>query len=186
MGYDEGHAAQVTRLAHQLFDSARHGGLHAMGAPERELLRYAAILHDVGTSLSFSSHHAHGAYFIRNYDLLGFDQREIGALATIVYFHRKGQPKDRHPELARFDRDTRRTIQQLAMFLRLAEGLDHGHLGLVQRSWFEVRSPRHVILVVEATQDCPLEMWAVDHQVKSFRMVFGSGLEAERRIPTSA
>jgi hypothetical protein len=77
-------------------------------------------------------------------------------------------------------------IQQLAMFLRLAEGLDHSHLGLVQRAWFESRRPRHVILVVEASQDCPLEIWAVAHQEKTFRTIFRRGLEAERRSPPKA
>jgi exopolyphosphatase/guanosine-5'-triphosphate,3'-diphosphate pyrophosphatase len=186
MGFEEAHAGTVGRLAVQLFDSARQAGWHAMGAVERELLQHAAALHDIGTALSYSNHHVHGAYFIRNFDLLGFDQREIGALAAIVYFHRKGQPKDRHPELARFDTDTRRMIQQLAVFLRLAEGLDHSHLGLVQRTWFESRRPRHVILVVEAAQDCPLEMWAVAHQEKTFRTIFRRGLEAERRPPPAA
>lgn len=46
---DEAHARHVARLALELFDSSRAAGFHRLGADERELLEYCALLHDIGT-----------------------------------------------------------------------------------------------------------------------------------------
>ena len=75
--FDEKHAETVTFLALQLFDSAKQIGLHSMGHMEREMLKYAATLHDVGDFLSFSNHHLHSDYIISNAGLLGFERQEI-------------------------------------------------------------------------------------------------------------
>ncbi len=60
--FDEAHARHVARLALELFDSAGGAGLHRLGPTERELLEYAALLHDIGTFLSYTRHHQHTYY----------------------------------------------------------------------------------------------------------------------------
>jgi exopolyphosphatase/guanosine-5'-triphosphate,3'-diphosphate pyrophosphatase len=57
--FDEPHATRVAHLSCELFDTARSLGLHSYGPWERELLQYAAMLHDIGVFLSFVSHQAH-------------------------------------------------------------------------------------------------------------------------------
>ncbi len=64
--YDEKHSEIVAALALQLFDSGKKIGLHDFGDEERELLRYAALLHDVGDFLSFNDHQLHSHYIITN------------------------------------------------------------------------------------------------------------------------
>ena len=49
--YDEDHARQVARLALDLFDGTHR--LHGLGARERSLLEFAALLHDVGRHISY-------------------------------------------------------------------------------------------------------------------------------------
>ena len=71
--------------------------LHHLGERERELLGYAALLHDIGTFLSYRDHHLHTAYLVRNADLVGFDQEEIELLAAVTQFHRKALPGSREP-----------------------------------------------------------------------------------------
>ena len=90
--FDETHARHVADLALDLFDSARAAGLHRYGDAERELFRYAALLHDVGTFLSYSDHHLHSYYLIRHADLPGFDENEIATMAATALFHRKARP----------------------------------------------------------------------------------------------
>jgi len=68
--WSEGHSRQVARLALELFDQTR--SLHGLGAEDRELLEYAALLHDVGEHVSPTGHHKHGAYLIRHGQLRGF------------------------------------------------------------------------------------------------------------------
>ena len=125
--FDETHARQVARLALELFDSARATGLHRLGPEERELLDYAALLHDIGTFLSYTRHHQHTYYLIRHADLVGFDQGEIAIMAATAYFHRKALPAPRFEAFSGLDRRSRKVVRRLGAFLRLAEYLDRGH-----------------------------------------------------------
>ncbi|HEY4328273.1 MAG TPA: Ppx/GppA phosphatase family protein, partial [Phycisphaerae bacterium] len=52
--FDEKHALQVARLALALFDQL--APLHQLGPRQRELLEYAALLHDVGWHIGHSGH----------------------------------------------------------------------------------------------------------------------------------
>ena len=92
-GIDETHARNVARLSLELFDSAQKINLHNLGDRERELLDYSALIHDVGSFLSYSNHQMHSYYLIRNADLLGFDQKEIAIMANAGRYHRKAMPK---------------------------------------------------------------------------------------------
>ncbi len=69
-----------------LFDSAKQIGLHNLGETEKELLKYAATLHDVGDFHSFNDHQLHSHYIICNAELLGFDKKEIQIMANIAVF----------------------------------------------------------------------------------------------------
>src|SRR5450759_4955808 len=62
--FDEPHARHVAGLALELFDSAAAAGLHRYGDEQRELLGHAALLHDIGTFLSYSDHHLHSLSLI--------------------------------------------------------------------------------------------------------------------------
>ena len=60
---------------------------------ERELLWAAAMLHDVGMTISYDDHHKHSRYLIESAELPGFDPRERALIAQITRYHRKGVPK---------------------------------------------------------------------------------------------
>ncbi len=75
--FDEKHSETVASLALQLFDSAKANWITQLGETEKELLKHAATLHDVGDFLSFNDHQLHSHYIISNAELLGFDQKEI-------------------------------------------------------------------------------------------------------------
>ena len=74
--FDEKHSETVAALALQLFESAKQIGLHNLGETEKELLKHAATLHDVGDFLSFNNHHLHSHYIICNAELFGFDPKK--------------------------------------------------------------------------------------------------------------
>jgi exopolyphosphatase/guanosine-5'-triphosphate,3'-diphosphate pyrophosphatase len=178
--FDEPHAAQTARLALALYDSAREAGLHAYGDRERELLGWAAQLHDIGTFLSYTDHHQHGAYFIRHAELLGFDQREKDIMAAAVYFHRKALPRKRDPEIALLVPDDQQLVRVLCVLLRLAESLDRTHAGHITDARFHAPDAYHLELHVTATQDCALEIWSVRTHEKAVRKVLGRMLIVER------
>lgn len=108
-------------------------------AHERQLLAWAARLHEVGISIAYAGYHKHSAYILQNADMPGFSRMDQAHIARIVLAHRgslakqqagSGLPADPAPALA----------------LRLAALLNRGHGGsdlppmkLVQRnSGFEL------------------------------------------------
>jgi exopolyphosphatase/guanosine-5'-triphosphate,3'-diphosphate pyrophosphatase len=175
-GFDEPHAAQTARLVLELFDSARDAGLHTLGAPERELLGWAAQLHDIGAYLTYTNHHLHGYYFIRNADLLGFDTHEIDLLAALVRYHRKSLPRKRDPECAFFSASDLQTVRVLCVLLRLAESLDRSHAALVAHAAIRLPDDAHLTLEVISASDPSLELWSVRDHHPAVRKVFERSL----------
>lgn len=171
--YDERHAATVARLALDLFDGAKAIGLHKQGPSKRELLYYAALLHDVGSFLSYANHHRGGYFFIRNADLLGFTQGELALMAVVVFFHRKMIPSRKIPEFAELDERGQETARPQAIFLRMAESLDRSHAALVQGVSLCRVDKRTVMLTLRSPHDCQLEHWGVQNHCEAFEKVFG-------------
>ncbi|HOO45736.1 MAG TPA: Ppx/GppA phosphatase family protein [Deltaproteobacteria bacterium] len=170
--FDESHAIKVARLCLDLFDSAKALALHDQGTIERELLYYAAHLHDVGTFLSYANHHANSYYFIRNADLLGFNFEELVTMAADAFFHRKAVPVEDIPEFASLDEKSRQIVRVHAIFLRLAESLDRSHAGLVERARFLGCENGSVVLEIQSSNNCQLEFWGVQNHREAFEQVF--------------
>lgn len=64
--------------------------LHAGGAagPLETTLMWAGRLHEIGSAVSHSDSHKHGAYLLDNVDALGFTQDELHRLSLLVLGHR--------------------------------------------------------------------------------------------------
>lgn len=181
--FDEAHCHNVARLAELLFDSAAGAALHQLGPHERELLRYAALLHDIGTFLSYSNHHRHSYYLIRNADLLGFDQADTALVAAIALFHRKGPPSARQPEFAALDATSRSIVRTLSALLRLAESLDRSHSGTVTDARLLPAPDGHLVLDVTADSDAQLEIWGLENRGKAVEKAFGRRIEVRLTQP---
>ncbi|WP_136525618.1 Ppx/GppA phosphatase family protein [Geomonas ferrireducens] len=127
---DEGHAEHVARLSLQLFKALapRYG----WGPKEMRLLDAAAIMHDVGYFISYSSHHKHSYHLIRHADLFGFTPRERELMANIARYHRKSVPKKKHEEFTRLSPDDQLLVARLGGILRLCDGLDRRRNAVVQ------------------------------------------------------
>lgn len=171
-GFNESHAQNVARLATQLFDSAIAIGLFDLTKWERELLTYAAWLHDIGAFLSYSNHHNHSFYLIRNADLLGFDQNEITIIALTALYHRKSLPRKKQLEFAALDKYSQKIVVILSMLLRLAESLDRSHTGSIDRVQFQKADSNTVLLAINNIRDCQLELWGIQNQTVAFREIF--------------
>jgi exopolyphosphatase / guanosine-5'-triphosphate,3'-diphosphate pyrophosphatase len=128
---DPSHSRHVGRLADQLF-----GDLQAslgLGDAERELLGWAARLHDIGLSIAEKDHHKLGAGLVQNAVLTGFRPKEVELLAQLVRFHRGRAPTpERHEDFARLAPWHRSLVEKLAALLRAADALDRGHRQAVQ------------------------------------------------------
>nr|WP_321352566.1 Ppx/GppA phosphatase family protein [uncultured Methanoregula sp.] len=171
-GINEAHARTVTSLVLEMFDSAKETGLHNYGDQTRELLEYATFLHDIGSFISYTNHHAHSYYIIRNSDLLGFDQKEVSFMANLARFHRKKAPKKKDPGIAELDAKDRDVLRVLATFIRLGESLDRSHAALIQHVRFTRADSDTVHLEIVTRGDCQLEIWGIENERKAFEKVF--------------
>lgn len=168
--YQPTHSHQVAWLAGQLFDQMRE--LHRLSDEDRVLLQYAAILHDIGYHISHSNHHRHAYYLIQNVELPGFSAKEAAIIATTVRFHRGSPPKaSRHPEYAALDKKTRKKVLKLSALLRLADGLDRSHRGLISQLAVH-QSKTEWEIEFRAKDDCELELWYARYTVPYFENVF--------------
>jgi exopolyphosphatase/guanosine-5'-triphosphate,3'-diphosphate pyrophosphatase len=156
-GYEEEHSRQDARLAVRLFDLT--ADLHQLEDEYRDLLFCAGLLHDIGYAEGYWGHHKTAYRLIMQADLPGLTEREKQMVANVARYHRGATPKPSHKGFAALDPDDREIVTLLGALLRLADGLDRGHVCAVQDldAWLD--GDRLVVLV-----DCPLgcdaEIWA--------------------------
>jgi exopolyphosphatase/guanosine-5'-triphosphate,3'-diphosphate pyrophosphatase len=174
--FDERHASQVTRLALTLFDEL--ADVHQLPAAVRPYLEAAALLHDVGNSVSYQKHHRHTQYLIQNADLPGLADRERDLVARVARYHRRSPPEIDHAGMAGLSLPEARLVRKLATLLRVADALDRSHhqpiTGIRTR-----RSGRDICLRIKSRAPVDLELWDVAHEAPLFRKVFGHALRWE-------
>jgi len=169
---DETHSRQVARLALKLFDLTKNR--HEMGAAERELLEFAAMVHDVGLYVSHSKHHRHSYYLITHGELRGFMPEEIQIIAAVARFHKGAPPKSSSEELVGMSSKGRELAVKLMGLLRIADSLDRGHHGIVQDIGL-ARSNGRVELVLDTEgEDAELELWAAGLKSELWVKCFGN------------
>jgi exopolyphosphatase/guanosine-5'-triphosphate,3'-diphosphate pyrophosphatase len=174
---DMPHVEHVARLALQMQGSLEQAGLIAPQPGERELLWAAAMLHDVGMTISYDDHHKHSRYLIVSAELPGFDPRERALIAQITRYHRKGAPK--LGELAELARPgDERLLERCAILLRLAEHLERGRDQAVDEARLAAGAGG-VGLHLQARGDLTLPRWSVERYGDdvAFERVFGQRLE---------
>ncbi|WP_281546175.1 exopolyphosphatase [Grimontia sp. SpTr1] len=113
---DRQHAENVQQTAESFYLQAEP----KLGTKKAELailLSWAALLHEVGLSISHSGFHKHSAYILQNTNLPGFNQEQQTVLATLTRFHRKALKLDEMPEFTLFKA---KQIYPLIRSLRLA------------------------------------------------------------------
>ena len=159
------HANHVARLALAVFDQTR--AQHALTDHEREWLEYAALMHDLGTHISYPRHHRHSYYLIKNGDLRGFEPDEIEVIALVARYHRRSTPKRTHEEYAGLPPNLRRTVRVLSSMLRIAENLDRSHAQVISALELQDRGD-DVCLQLRTSGDAELEMWAASRNVAPF------------------
>lgn len=169
-GADRLHAEQVAQLATSLFDGTAR--LHDLQASDRQLLREAALLHDIGHHVSGEDHPKHAQYLLKNIPLLGFNAPEVALLANLVRYHSRSVPRTKHADFSALSSNDQRRVRVLAGLLRIADGLDRSHSQPIAdlrvdttRGTVQIRALAHL--------DADLEQWEVDQRVDLLAEVLG-------------
>jgi exopolyphosphatase/guanosine-5'-triphosphate,3'-diphosphate pyrophosphatase len=121
LGIDETQASRVRSMSTELFDVLQ--GAWSFTSEHRDLLSWAAWLHAVGLSVSYSGYHHHGAYLVENADLTGFSREDQRRVATLVHLHRK---RFRTSYIERESEPWQLILKRLAILLRLGVALHRG------------------------------------------------------------
>ncbi len=95
---DQGQAARVERKALHAFDQVADAW-DLKDGNWRDLLGWAAKVHEIGLDIAHYHYHKHGAYLIEHSDLSGFSREDQQMMALLVRGHRRNIPKDKIAEL---------------------------------------------------------------------------------------
>jgi exopolyphosphatase / guanosine-5'-triphosphate,3'-diphosphate pyrophosphatase len=85
---DPTQAQRVSKLAHQLFQQIASDFSPEDSERHVRKLCWAAELHEIGSLISHSDYHKHGAYVLDNADAAGFSMPELHRLGQLVLGHR--------------------------------------------------------------------------------------------------
>jgi exopolyphosphatase/guanosine-5'-triphosphate,3'-diphosphate pyrophosphatase len=113
---DRAQAIRVGTTALQLLDQAA-GAWRLEGPEYRNLLSWAADLHEVGMDIAHRHYHKHGEYVVAESELLGFTREEQWLLSALIRAHRRKFPAAVVKELPR---RRGREVERLGILLRLA------------------------------------------------------------------
>ncbi|MBT8445694.1 MAG: exopolyphosphatase [Gammaproteobacteria bacterium] len=167
---DADQGERIASTAAELVEQVTESWQLPPGDPKR-LLRWAAQLHEIGTSISHSQYHKHGAYMLKNLDMPGFSRREQQQLAVLVRSHRRKIPQ---AEFDALPEDETAPMMRLALLMRLAT--------LLHRRRSTEHLPENIGLRVDGTT-LKLKFpagWLDDHPLTS------ADLETEAQYQKSA
>lgn len=168
--YEVDHAHHDAHLALRIFDLT--ADLHGLDDEYRDLLHYAAILHDIGYWYDYEDHHKYAFRMIMEAHLPAFTDREKLIVANVARYHRSARPKIKHRGFAALDSDDRESVTRLAAMLRFADGLDRGHNSAVRDLDCQVYGDT-VIFTLYPPEGNDLERWAGRKKSRFWAEVFG-------------
>ena len=104
-----------------------------MSAKEREFLKTASLLHDIGYFIEAKGHNKHSMHLIIENGLDGFTEKETKIIACIARYHRGSLPdKNEHEYYKNLEKSERKMVKRLGGILKLADGLNKEHERIIE------------------------------------------------------
>ena len=179
--YDKAHTRQVLKFAYKIFEAV--STKFDLISRDEEYLQAAALLHDIGHSISHSQHHRHSYYLIRNSELLGYNDEEIEIIANIARYHRKSHPKLKHDSFNKLNSKNKDKVRKLAGILRIADGLDRGHDNVIEDISVTIDNKKFLIKAkAKEYSDPSLEIWGANIRRELFEESFGYKVSIEQDL----
>ena len=172
------HTEHVTALALKLFDKTR--ARLKIPASDRTLLEVAARLHDVAYSLDPLHHVEASAQIILQGGIKGYRETQLPLIAAIMVLH-GGKLVEilRHPLLEELTDAQRNRVLRLGAFLRVADGLDYGHIQTA--SIIRVEFTAKIVEVRVANALFPDNLTRANRKADLWRRVFPVDIRSCRR-----
>jgi exopolyphosphatase/guanosine-5'-triphosphate,3'-diphosphate pyrophosphatase len=180
---ERAHAMHVARLALRIFDQT--AGLHRCNTGERELLEYAALLHEVGMHVSYQDHQKHSYYLISHAGLRGFTTDQVAIVANVARYYRKSTPDPEHDNFAQLSEAQQDIVRKLVAILRIADALDRGRRRAVRDVAVELGEDT-VQFHVRLRGDADVELASAAKRARYFGKVFATGVDFEEKRSAAA
>lgn len=179
-GCDRKHSDAVRKYALALYDALSCKGIIPASDPRwRELLGYAAEIHDVGEFISYEKHNIHSYTIIRNSYLAGFDDDELQAMALMARFHHNSVPGPSSKYFAELDGNEIICVRRCALILKMADIMDRGRDAAVESLDVEL-SAGAVRLTLGSSKDISMQMWKLKSIKDEFSNIYGRKLRIDR------
>ena len=177
---DLNHVQQVTHLALTLFDGLAPA---RTGTPvEKYWLLMAGLLHDAGWIEGAKGHHKASLQIILNTPILPLDNRERLVIGSIARYHRKVLPDLKHDHYRALSEEERSQVDYLASILRVADGLDHRHLGVVEELRVDL-SPSLVRITFLSDRPAQIEIKNALEKGDLLKKVLERDLDIQEALP---
>lgn len=109
--------------------------------PDLELFKKGALLHDIGIyfeKIYNKDHNKAGAKFIFENKPDDIQEEDLIFLCCLIRYHRKSLPNPKkHKLYSKLNDKDKIKLNRLASLIKLADGLDFGHLGIISDLKFE-------------------------------------------------
>jgi len=155
LSVDEVHASRVRDLSLSLCDQL--GFVGASSVYWRELIGFAAYLHECGKFLNLAAFHKHGFYLIKHSNMLGFTQKELEVIGLLVRYHRKRVPRPEDDELEILDKSEISIFCRCAALLRIVSCLDRSRRSRVGGVVYKQAGSGGAILELHGAENSELE-----------------------------
>jgi exopolyphosphatase/guanosine-5'-triphosphate,3'-diphosphate pyrophosphatase len=179
-GVDLNHARTVRHHAEFLFDRLK--SVHGLKMDWRPYLGAAALLHDVGETISHAHHAEHSEYMVKNANFIGMHGWEAQLIASLCRFHKEEKLLEKKNEKKiPFERkdELRPVFLKLLALLQIADACDRTHKGALK-----FRSARTAKRTVElrfsAKTPCDLEQLRFEQKKVLFEQLFHKSLDLKR------
>ena len=119
---DSDQARRVLETTEQLYLQWQEQNPKQANPQLTALLKWAALLHEVGLTINHSGMQRHSAYILQHSNMPGFNQDQQMLIATLVRFHRKAVKQD---EIPRFTLFKKKQVLPMIFLLRLGTLLNN-------------------------------------------------------------
>ena len=178
LNYNKAHAMKVLEFALKIFEETKD--LHNLTDIEKIYLTVAAILHDVGSSISNSAHHKHSFYIINVQDFFYLSDLERKVIANIARYHRYSPPKESHTDFMSLPEKEKIIVKKLAAILRIADSLDNSNIQLINTIKI-IRDKKMLTIEGYAKGDIEAEIYSLNKKKDIFEDFFGINVELIRK-----
>lgn len=124
-GVDKKHGKRIAKTASVFFTQAYR--LLDLPSDSRQILRWAALLHEVGIVIGRSGYHKHSSYLLKYADMAGFSRTEQEKLSLLVRYHRGAINQSDYDRMVKIGG---RNLAWLALLLRLSVVANFGRFEL--------------------------------------------------------